>query len=231
MCEMRAKTVEHIHPGSKHARRQSVEEVVASMPLGLLAQKGRVLLEPVEPFFITSVDGPATALLGKSSSRITGRMLRSIDSCVGGNKSLCAAARTALHENKRVFLTLPRPVGNGILILAFQSKPTTTGVDRIELLIFPTQEGLDLEIKDPLVESMRVPSAHTALEVKISSNSGRDSPDKDLEISDEEMQDSQSGDDELFDYNIDVKTTPRHKIADFEVENFDLSNTLSALRL
>uniref|UniRef100_A0A7S0EGF9 Uncharacterized protein n=1 Tax=Hanusia phi TaxID=3032 RepID=A0A7S0EGF9_9CRYP len=231
MCEMRAKTMVQVHPESKHARRQSVEEVVESMPLNMLAQKGRVLMEPIEPFFITSVDGPATALLGKSSSRITGRMLRSIDGCAGGNKSLCAAARKALNEQKRVFLTFPRPVGEGMLILAFQPKPTTTGSDRLELLIFPTQPGFDMVIKEPLVECMKLPSEHSALEVKISSNSGRDSPDKDLEISDEEMQDSQSGD-ELFDYNIDVKNAPRHKLAgSAEIENFDLAQTFSALSM
>ena len=56
-----------------------VSRTIQQFPIEVLARRGRLTVEANEPFFIVSIDGPGTALLGKSSSAVIGRMVKSVN--------------------------------------------------------------------------------------------------------------------------------------------------------
>ena len=176
-----------------------VEEFVTGLPMHLLCRRGRIVLENTEPFFIISVDGPASALLYKSSSALSGRRLKSIDTELNGEQKLVAAAGLARSSGRRVFLTMARSCKKEDLIFTFQSCLSSVGDKRMEILLFPMDDRNKMSIPYPKVDREQEESS-SKYESQVNRASGRDSPDKDLGISDEEMMDSHSGDEAAFDY-------------------------------
>ncbi|EKX34955.1 hypothetical protein GUITHDRAFT_155631 [Guillardia theta CCMP2712] len=168
--------------GENTSRRVNIAKL---LPSHLVEKRGRLVIESAEPFFIISIDGLASALLNRTSSGITGRMLRTIEWEGDGRKILHEAAIMAQRTADKVLLTLPRPGKQESLIVVLQ-KITEGDQNRLEVLMFPTD--CELPSFGPVQERA----------------SKIESPDTELCISDEEMIDSQSCDEEDFGYETEL---------------------------
>eukprot|EP00960_Hanusia_phi_P043372 756016-Hanusia_phi.AAC.3 len=168
--------------GENTSRRTNIMKF---LPSHLVERKGRLVVESVEPFFIISIDGLASALLNRTSSGITGRMLRTIEWDGDGRKLLHDAAVMAQRTAGKVLLTLPLPGKKESLIIVVQ-KILEGDQSRLEVLMFPTE--CELPSSGPVQERA----------------SRIESPDTELCISDEEMIDSQSCDEEDFGYETEL---------------------------
>lgn len=155
-----------------------VEQYIEKIASDHAVRKGRIVVEPRDPFFVTSIDGPGTALLSRSSSRITGRMLRTLDWPNAGAK-LYDAAKIVEKSCTPIFLCLPRPVGSEDIIVCVR-KCLNCPYSCIEIILYPTDQCNILSLA-------RARQQYDKIKEMSQVNSGRNSPEKDLEISDSEM--------------------------------------------
>mmetsp|Transcript_13871 Transcript_13871/g.47949 ORF Transcript_13871/g.47949 Transcript_13871/m.47949 type:complete len:302 (+) Transcript_13871:334-1239(+) len=177
-----------------------VSRTIQQFPIEVLAKRGRLTVEANEPFFIVSIDGPGTALLGKSSSAVVGRMVKSVNwDSDRSNQMYEAAKLTRRNPSSKTFLTLPRQ-GKPTLMVAFQPSPHLVGDGRLEILLFPMPADCDLDLAEPVVEIDRDPSPASRGEHRTDE---RDSPDLCLWISDEEVCELE-GDEREFDYVAEI---------------------------
>ncbi|EKX46475.1 hypothetical protein GUITHDRAFT_162958 [Guillardia theta CCMP2712] len=194
---------------------ERLREVVSQLPVSFVQKKGRLVVEPKEPYFVISSDGPAAALLNKSSSAITGRMLRSIDWGCDKKLKLCRAMLHAARTGRSTLVTMRVPKKAQILILALEKFICTTGNERIEVLIYPT----NLEYSEPqrLPEVSLVQSAEFFRLQSISSNMDS-AADKDLEVSEDEMASLRGNLESIFNLSQEM-TSKKGKLTDFCPEN------------
>eukprot|EP00960_Hanusia_phi_P039635 753965-Hanusia_phi.AAC.1 len=178
----------------------SIGRIIQQFPMDVLAKRGRLTVEANEPFFIVSVDGPATALLGKSSSAVIGRMIKSVNwESDRSNQMYEAAKLTKKNPLSKSFVTLPRN-GKATLMIAFQQNPHLIGDRRLEILLFPMPSDCEVDLVEPVVEIDRDPSPASRGAHK---KDERDSPDLCLCISDEEICELE-GDEREFDYVAEI---------------------------
>uniref|UniRef100_A0A7S0E0G9 Uncharacterized protein n=1 Tax=Hanusia phi TaxID=3032 RepID=A0A7S0E0G9_9CRYP len=162
-----------------------VEQYIDEIANENAVRKGRIVIEPRDPYFITSIDGPGTAMLSRSSSRITGRMLRTMDWPNAGAK-LHDAAKVVEKTSTRIFLCLPRPVGSEDIIVCVQ-RCQNCPYSCIEIILYPTDRCNILSLAKARQQYEKIREMSQMAD-------GRNSPEKDLEISETEMRGS-------FDYS------------------------------
>lgn len=173
--------VEMEHPPHSSAQRsQCTEEQTSSaaarmarnffaqQPAHVVAARGRIVLEPHAPFWITSCSGMAAKLLRTSWSRLTGRRVRAIAQPSEIAK-LEQAAHSSLVAHQRAYLSLATETGHvHVVIQTFES---TVGRMQIELLLFPAEQ--DSCFQGIVLDKMQ----------NQATSSGSNSPDKDLVVS------------------------------------------------
>eukprot|EP00960_Hanusia_phi_P039130 753776-Hanusia_phi.AAC.6 len=199
---------------------ERLKEVVEQLPCSFVQKKGRLVVESNEPFFVISSDGPAAALLNKSSSAITGRMLRSIDWGCDKKLKLCRAMLHAARSGNQIFLTMRVPKKTQILILALKKFTCITGNERIEVLIYPT----NLEYSEPQRQAEVTLIQKVELFRLQSIASNMDSAeDKDLEVSEDEMASLRGNLESIFNLSQEM-TSKKGKVTDFCTDHSDQLN-------
>lgn len=111
-------------------------------------QRGRILTEPVAPFFITSCDGAAAKILGlQGASRLTGRRLQSIAYLQDDVSKLGAAPRAVISSFRRAFLNISAKDGRRVPVMV-QVDEDATGRLQLEILLFPAHRCHLMLFKD-----------------------------------------------------------------------------------
>lgn len=149
----------------------------------ILAARGRIVLDPVAPFCITSCSGMAAKLLSTSSSRLAGRRLRAIARPAEVAK-LEQAARAALEPHQRAYLNIATDSGHVHVVI--QLCESTAGHLQIEVLLFLAEQA-----RDPCLEEIVLDNIWS----QAKSSSESDSPDN---FRDLVMSQVGSDDDEVF---------------------------------
>ena len=161
-------------------RSEDVAGFFTGLQPDVLALRGRIVAEPVAPFFITSCDGAAAKILGSQGvSRLTGRRLRSIAHHSCDVTKLEAASRSSLSPHHRAFLSIATKEGRCVPVVV-QLGEGTTGRLQLEILLFPASECHPLLLKDVVIDVLESGTGHRGTDRRRSQ--GRDSPDKDLEL-------------------------------------------------
>ena len=156
----------------------------------VLAQRGRILFEPHAPYFINSCDGSAARILDTSCSRLWGRRLRAI--CVAQNGSDIAklerACRASCDPHTRSYLSITTAKGRQVPMIVQVHGQSSSGRLQLEALLFPAPE-----CHPDLVQCLHTEDLshlHQKLAHAHPSGGGRDSPDKDIGLDTEGVDDS-----------------------------------------
>mmetsp|Transcript_23130 Transcript_23130/g.37082 ORF Transcript_23130/g.37082 Transcript_23130/m.37082 type:complete len:201 (-) Transcript_23130:187-789(-) len=165
---------------SPAARAQSARTCFEELPLHVLAGRGRIMLEPLAPFYITSCSGMAAKLLHTSSLKLAGRRLQAIAQAAEIAKLKHATCTVLELPNQRAYLSLATETGH--MHVAIQ-KCETAGRLQIEVLFFPAEPGSWLQ--DVVFDTIQSQAV-------VQGTSGAHSPDKDLEMSPVEGDDDEA---------------------------------------
>jgi hypothetical protein len=157
----------------------AVRAFFEALPDEVLANRGRIVFEPETPFLILQCDGCAARILGTTSSRVTGRMMRTIVADSQDRGKIEQASRASLSPHKRCYLSIKcRTATGGNAPLVIHLVESTTGRLQLEALLFPTEcppsllTRLVIDDLSCLPKRQRSPSPHR----------GRSSPTKDLQV-------------------------------------------------
>jgi len=157
---------------SPQARARSARACFQELPSHFLAGRGRMMLDPLAPFFITSCSGMAAKLLRTSSLKLAGRRLQSIAQPDEIAKLVQATCAMLEVKNRRAYLSITTETGH--MHVAIQ-KCEAKGRLQIEVLLFPAEPGSWLE--DVIFDTIQ---GQTVVQGTLA---GTDSPDKDLAMS------------------------------------------------
>ncbi len=157
----------------------AVRAFFEALPEEVLANRGRIVCEPETPFLILQCSGCAARILGTTSSRVTGRMMRTIVADSQDRAKIEQASRASLSPHTRCYLSIKcRTATGGNAPMAIHLVESTTGRLQLEALLFPTEcppsllTRLVIDDLSCLPQRQRSPSPHR----------GRSSPTKDLQV-------------------------------------------------
>ena len=88
---------------SNFSRRVANESTLKLSPASNGCHLGTVVLEACEPFFVLSQDGHAASILGRCSSDMMGKMLKSLELEAGLDTNLPAAAWECLRAKRMTY--------------------------------------------------------------------------------------------------------------------------------
>jgi len=173
------------HTEENTAEHKSIEALAVSMarkffadqPAHAIASRGRIILEPHAPFYITSCSGMAAKLLQTSCFKLAGRRVRAIAQPAEIAK-LEQATHFSLVPRQRVYLSLATEIGH--VNMDIQTCKSTAGRMHIEVSLFPASQ--DSRFEEIVLDN-----------INQAKSSGSNSPDKDLAVSPVD-----SDDDEVF---------------------------------
>ena len=121
-----------------------------TLPLDVLALRGRITFESKAPFFMTSCDGGAAKLLGTSSSRLVGRRLQGIGlrSCEAFQRVLFKT-HAAGHAEVDILMALGE-IERALRVCSTQHQRVYTSImntkgQRLPVVIQPCESSADHE--------------------------------------------------------------------------------------
>ena len=157
----------------------AVRAFFEALPDEVLANRGRIVFEPETPFLILQCDGCAARILGTTSSRVTGRMMRTIVADSQDRGKIEQASRASLSPHQRCYLSIKcRTATGGNAPMVIHLVESTTGRLQLEALLFPTECPPSLLTRLVIDDLSCLPKRQSSS----SPHRGRSSPTKDLQV-------------------------------------------------